>query len=325
MIKNSIGTLSAITTLVIGMVLPGSAIAASVSLSGNNADGYLAVVGVNQEFGIDLSDISRDINDPKYFDYPIYVNPSIPTNAYIMVVEPYRFGLSFPDPLHPIGPGSFLSVGNLQPASACDGFASCADAGVTFIEGVTEDIDFSNTDIGTITYDEADVSATGTSIIGVGDFSLNLDGTEFQATNRTELNAGDVPPFGPDGRSNRNESANIVNITASNLTGTGLTFEDGVLQSIDFVADVDLAVLAAAFPFPSLGLNATGTLVFAGNHFAFDVEGQDSNAFASNVRLLLNREGTITSVVPIPAAVWLFGSALLGLITLARRRSGSVT
>ena len=30
------------------------------------------------------------------------------------------------------------------------------------------------------------------------------------------------------------------------------------------------------------------------------------------------------SAVPLPAAVWLFGSALVGLATLARRRSGKV-
>lgn len=35
----------------------------------------------------------------------------------------------------------------------------------------------------------------------------------------------------------------------------------------------------------------------------------------------LHLEGTVSSVVPVPAAVWLFGSGLLGLVGIARRKS----
>ena len=100
----------------------------TISLSGSDGDGYLATVGLNQEGNQTLDNISRDPMDAKFFDYPAYVNPNIPENIFIMYVEPYRFGLTYPDPLHPSGPGVFQPVGPLRPAS------EASLPGVTFIE-----------------------------------------------------------------------------------------------------------------------------------------------------------------------------------------------
>ena len=46
----------------------------------------------------------------------------------------------------------------------------------------------------------------------------------------------------------------------------------------------------------------------------------DASGFGG-VGYTLHLEGTVSSVVPVPAAVWLFGSGLLGLVGVARRKS----
>ncbi|MEM8783552.1 MAG: hypothetical protein AAGE65_11950 [Planctomycetota bacterium] len=255
-----------------------------LALSGTDGDGYLALAGLNQEGNTALNGLNRNPGNAKFFDYPAYVNPNIPSNVYVMSVEPYRFGLSFPDPLHPTGPGVFADVGDLQPAGT---------PGATFIEALTEDADFADFDLGVLSYDDATLTGQGIETVGVDAISLDLDGTEFQSTNRTELLAGaDAPPFGPEGRSNRNEFANTVSLEASNFSGTGLTFTDGVLTSIDFTADAAVEVALAALP--TVPLRAEGTLTFAENTFAFDIDGQDSLLTAvTNVRLILNRSGSL--------------------------------
>ena len=51
----------------------------------------------------------------------------------------------------------------------------------------------------------------------------------------------------------------------------------------------------------------------------------DGTTNFGNVAYTLNLEGTITpSAIPVPAAVWLFGSGLLGLVGVARRKSAQV-
>ena len=52
---------------------------------------------------------------------------------------------------------------------------------------------------------------------------------------------------------------------------------------------------------------------------AFHVAGAGFTTVAYAVHL----EGDVSSVVPVPAAVWLFGSGLLGLVGVARRRKSS--
>ncbi|MEM8756742.1 MAG: GC-type dockerin domain-anchored protein [Planctomycetota bacterium] len=263
----------------------------SFEVSGTDADGYLATVALNQEGNQTLDNIDRNPLNEKFFDYPAYVNPNIPTNIWIMYVEPYRFGLNYPDPLHSNGFEDFQSVGELRPAS------EAGLPGVTFIEAVTEDADFAETDIGDIEFDASVLTGVGTEFIPASDVTLLLDGTEFQSTNRSEIIPGaDIGPFGPAGRSNRNEAANVVEFEILDQTGTGLTFEDGVLTSIDLVVDVELASTLAAFVQIQDSLFAEGTLTFSGSTFAFDIDGQDGVFVASDVRLILNRTATIDAV-----------------------------
>ncbi|MEM6332169.1 MAG: PEP-CTERM sorting domain-containing protein [Planctomycetota bacterium] len=292
--------------------------AGSIDLSGTNAEGYYAVVNINQEPNQTLSGISGDPNDPKFFDYPAFVNPENPNNVFVMAVEPYRFGLDFPDPLAPsLTTGVLQSVGTLQ-ARNPDG---TVPSGATFVEGFTEDADFNLSDIGQIDFDSSQLSGVGTEIVAPGDLTITLDTTEFSPINRTLLNAvGDVGPFGPDGRSNRNEfvlftrgpGGSNVPLTINSIAGTGLTFVDGTLDSIDMVLDIT----AGSFFVPT-----DGTLTFAGTDFAFNVDGVGSFGFGNNVRSILNRTATIdavgTFVIPEPGSLAL---AAVGMAFVARRR-----
>lgn len=86
---------------------------------------------------------------------------------------------------------------------------------------------------------------------------------------------------------------------ADDLTPASLVFDGGVFQYLSFSGD--------AFSFGFFDSYPCGATCF---------EGEDDNF---NII-----EGTWTSftttVVPVPAAVWLFGSGLLGLAGLARRK-----
>ena len=264
----------------------------AVSISGSDGQGYFATVGFNQEGNQTLAGISRSPSDPKFFDYPAYVNPAVPTNIWIMSVEPYRFGLDYPDPLHPAGFETFVSVGVLQPAT------DAGVPGVTFIDGVTEDTDFAMFDVGMIEFDASVLTRTGLETVEATELTFVFDGSEFESTNRVEIIEGaDQPPFGPEGRSNRNEAANVVMLVVDepSVSGPGLRFNDGVLTSIELVADVTVIARGTAFP-QGFELEAAGTVTFAGDQIAFDIDDQDSLPFATSVRLLLNRRGTIDAV-----------------------------
>lgn len=263
----------------------------SFDLSGVDADGYLATVNLNQEGNQTLDNIDRNPGNAKFYDYPAFVNPDQPDNIYIMYVEPYRFGLDYPDPLYPDENGVLVSVAPLRPIE---------DAGLpdtTFIDAATEDADFSIFNVGSIEFDADAVSTVGVDVVVPEDLTITLDGTEFQSTNRVELLPGaDAPPFGPEGRSNRNEAANIVSITQTGASGSGLTFTDGVLTEIALTLGVDVEARGVAFP-AGFGLVASGTMTITGDQLEFHVDDlSELPGIASDVRLILNRRGTVDAV-----------------------------
>ena len=66
-----------------------------------------------------------------------------------------------------------------------------------------------------------------------------------------------------------------------------------------------------------------GAACAVGDTFTLDYNAHvplgDASGFGG-VGYTLHLEGAVTSVVPVPAAVWLFGSGLLGLVGVARRK-----
>jgi hypothetical protein len=310
-----------ISVALLALALINPAAAGTLSLAGNTAEGYFAFVGINTEGDTEASEVISDPNDPKYFNYPKFVHPDSPglvdpakTDIAIMYVEPYMFGLNYPDPLYPTAVGTFVSVG--------------------VVEAFTEDADFHDFEIGSISWDDNLVNTTGRTILAPGQFDLTLDGTDFSPRNHTKIHPtadGGFDPgepiypdpgygLNPEGRSNRNEAHGDVTLTASNLSGIGLTFEEGVLASLDFTADVVVVYDMEAFPnFPAVDTNfsATGTVTFSGADFAFDVDAQDGDHPYENGaknRIILNREGTLATLVPVPPMGWL--PAVLHLIVL---------
>ncbi len=197
--------------------------------------------------------------------------------------------------------------------------------------------DFSTLSAGRIDYDNGLVTGVGTETVGVGDLSFDFDTflwdgnvtpaqtgdprSNFDATFADPGNPIAISPFSPvisefnDGGGAGNAQL-FYNISISNVTGSGLTFEDGELVSMDLQGDIDIAVKIA--PFPMLGsLSYTGTFTASGLDYAFDVTGTDSASFFSGVNLLMNRAGT-ASVVPEPA---MLAMSLVGMgLVMVRRK-----
>jgi hypothetical protein len=199
-----------------------------------------------------------------------------------------------------------------EPLSAGSTYAEELD-GFTVLNKTVTDTDFGITDIGAISYDATDVAATGTTVLAPGQFTLQLDATGFS-------------PLGTP-RNVNNEFAWDYTIEASNLVGPGLAFRDGVLTSIDLVADVTVFVNFLGNPNPpfrfSPGYFEAGGLTFSGNRFAFDVDvTQDVQSVLgslSDTRLVLNRSGTIAAVVPEPSTSVLIALGAAVLVPACRR------
>jgi len=65
--------------------------------------------------------------------------------------------------------------------------------------------------------------------------------------------------------------------------------------------------------------DVTGNLLFGKALNGFGVYGYESGGFTSE-RTYLDDVVLSTSPVPIPAAIWLFGTALIGLLGFGKRR-----
>ena len=110
-----------------------------------------------------------------------------------------------------------------------------------------------------------------------------------------------------------------ADITANNMTFGSLDF-GGAFQSAlgttDFFLPPDTGTLFVNWV--EDGASATEKLVsFQWSHLITTAEDSSGNFTGFNARWIV--EGTAT-VVPVPAAVWLFGSGVIGLAGIARRR-----
>lgn len=113
-------------------------------------------------------------------------------------------------------------------------------------------------------------------------------------------------------------------LTSNSTPGWGLAL-DFDMVSITFVASggFDIAILGAGLatdvadqnlPF-GLQIGEPVTFSFSSTNFSTTNDGTNLTSFTSA------GDGTVTgSVVPVPGAVWLFGSGLLGMVGVARRR-----
>ena len=113
-------------------------------------------------------------------------------------------------------------------------------------------------------------------------------------------------------------------LTSSSNPGWGLEV-DFSTASITYVAagSVEIAIFGAAvastgnqdLPF-GLVMGDQVTLTFSSTNFTSENDGTDLTNFTASAT------GNVTgTLVPIPSAVWLFGSGVLGLVGIARRKT----
>ncbi len=114
-------------------------------------------------------------------------------------------------------------------------------------------------------------------------------------------------------------AALIYNLSLSNVAGTGLTFVDGQLVSMDIDATLNVLARAGYIPNPSpfQGATFTGTFTASGMNYAFDLDSYQSAAVFSAIHMVMNREGT-ASLIPEPSAATL--GALATFLLFRRRR-----
>lgn len=68
-------------------------------------------------------------------------------------------------------------------------------------------------------------------------------------------------------------------------------------------------------------LDANGALLLSGN---LQLTGLWASLLGANTSAVVGTINLTPSAVPVPAAAWLFGSALAGLLGLSRRKSAAV-
>ena len=127
-------------------------------------------------------------------------------------------------------------------------------------------------------------------------------------------------------------------IDVANTSGQDLTFSFGfdiialasasgdlasanaTVDMLDDFGFVDILAIASAGVGVQLAADATGDASQSGV-IEFTLLAGDFNSMS--ISGFIDSNGTAESVIPVPAAVWLFGSGLLGLVGVARRKQAA--
>lgn len=188
--------------------------------------------------------------------------------------------------------------------------------------------DFSTLSAGRIDYDNSQVAAAGPDTIAASELTFNFNTFEWDGVVDAEPRSNftftgapiNISPFSPvytafnDGSGAGNAQL-FYQISIDNVTGDGLTFQDGELVSMDIAGDVTIEATAAQLAGFGSG-TYLGTFSASGLDYAFDVSGTDAFAFFNGASLIMNRTGT-ASLVPEPTSLLM---ALAATATLVRRR-----
>jgi hypothetical protein len=265
--------------------------------------------------------------------------------------------LGLPDPNHnglPEFPNYRMANGNytaiiVGPRSTTSNYEAFAGFSTGTFNGdpiainnqVISDGAFNSLSAGRIDFDNSLLSGVGTEVIPADALSFNLN-TYLWDGNVTPSMTGDprsnynapyaspeaplaISPFSPilspanDGTAAGNAQL-FYEISLSGVTGSGLTFQDGSLVSIDLVGTVNIAARVA--PFYSFGaLSYTGSFTASDLDYEFDVSGTSSLSIFSGVNLIMNRAGTV-AVIPEPSAGLVLTVLAAASTALLRRRPG---
>lgn len=215
-----------------------------------------------------------------------------------------------------------LSVGFAPAASAISTYDATAEftltlTSVTDVAGglVTSGWDVTATGDGAaFLNDSGDATATGSVSVVSPAVSLNI----LDSITQTSNSSGTAT----DGFA-ATDALTDLDISVDNFSGQALTFSfewSVVLEasatgdasadaSVDFLDDVGAVDILEI-------VNENTADINTGGSFEFTLLNAESNLIAGFVDTF----GEASAVIPVPAAVWLFGSGLLGLVGVARRR-----
>jgi len=286
-------------------ILPVVSQAASFQLTGNDATGALNLVGFDNE-----------INEPSATPPSSQTTGSSHGFPYFQYV------------FHPDNPDSFNDYEGLW--SIIVSSHTVIDAAyyesVLVKAGMSPDIlgDISltvnttvahpnpaNFNLGTLGFDESLLTGSGLEILAPHQFTLGLTRDDYSFNVLNE----DTTPGSWVGFPYYYWGVDDYSFAISSMSGTGLTFQDGDLSSMDFV--VDLEIISPSLPTPW-----EGTLTFTGNAWEFDVN-DINTSLLGDIQILMDRSGTLDlSAIPEPSTGLLafLASALFALRRRARGR-----
>ncbi|MEM7577761.1 MAG: hypothetical protein AAF328_09820, partial [Planctomycetota bacterium] len=175
---------------------------------------------------------------------------------------------------------------------------------------------------GRIDYDNGLVSGTGTETVPVSALTFDFNTLNYDGSRGGSIGAGPISPFSPiytpfNNGGGAGNAALAYDISITNVTGNGLTFNNGTLVSMDVTGDVNIIVRSAQLP-PSFTamISEQGGFSLSGLDYAFDIAETGSLPFiAPEFYLFMNREGS-ASLVPEPG---LATALLLPALVLCRR------
>jgi len=235
--------------------------------------------------GIYLTNVNNESVEPnttggKSFDYPYYFDPV--QNLWVMVVSEKL-------------DASYTYVYEEANYSVLNKTVSATNPG-----------SFS---FGSVSWDDNLLTGSGSETLGSSDFTLAFDGGAFSPLNSP--------------RNVNNEFAWDYAVSVTALTLAQLSFFNGVLTGVDVTADIDVTPQFLGNPALAFGSPYSGTVTISGSSFSFAVDViQDNTSFLGNLtdtHMVFDAAGTLTGVVPEPAA-GTFLVATTSALTLLRRR-----
>ncbi|WP_309380349.1 PEP-CTERM sorting domain-containing protein [Cerasicoccus frondis] len=310
--------MKAIYTLAASAALATTASALSYVDLGGPANGYLALTNFkssSSQNGIEGLDGSGNPS-PSHNGLPDYPNYQAPAGYY--------------------NEGNYIAIitSPLDTTNDYSGISTNFYGGtpLTINNLTTTQANASTMSAGHIIFDESVLTGVGTETIGVGDLTFDFDiyqwdgfttgdGGPFEVTGAPEY----ISPFSPiytvynDGSGAGNAQI-YYNISIANVTGAGLTFVDGELDSMDIEGDLSVAATTAFSS--ALSAEFTGTFSATETSYAFDVVDTQSIFIFNNLNMLFNREGEV-SVVPEPSTYAMIAGlvVLAGAIVIRRRKN----
>lgn len=175
---------------------------------------------------------------------------------------------------------------------------------------------------GTIAYDDSVLTGVGTETIALTAESFSFNNEAFSPY---------YSPYNTGGGLGNFPLGNYL--TLSNVTGTGLTFLDGVLISIDIAAQLDIwtQIPPLVSLLPGGGMNFTGDFSISGDSYAFRYNPVDFAPgtgeivfIGSGTQTYFDYGGTIDAVAAVPEAstyaMMMTGLGVVGFAALRRRR-----